>query len=217
MLKQLCRKYHDALIEKLYKYYIDNKENSLEHNELLNKNLPAEIYNNLKEESVLQEWYEQEILQWLFPENINDKTFIEIAHNTILQVQVLDLPNDPDYRFILLRKFIENVCLGNKTRQDIFCKIFTTNGILKQYLSTTTQSYVFNNDQLIHRATNFALAIRQKENDNMTQIIANRLLEYILCLQKTEQPEMFSLYKNKIAILYQALSYKKYDPTLLEV
>ena len=217
MLKKLCRKYHDELIEKLYKYYINNKQNSFEKNELINKNLPATIYNNLKEEYVLQEWYEQEMFQWLFPDNINDTTLIEIMHNAISQVQVLDLPTNPDYRFVLLKKLIENICLGNKTRPDIFYKIFRPNGILKQYLSKETKSYSCLNDPLIHQATNFALAIREKENDNMTQIITNRLLEYILCLQKTEQSEMLIIYKNKIMILYKELSIKKYYPTLLDV
>ena len=71
-------------------------------------------------------------------------------------------------------------------------------------------------DALLRKAANFVFVISEKELDLEAQQVCKSMTKHVLSACKAQNNEEFELYKNKIVVLYEALSYKKYDKKILE-
>ncbi len=122
----------------------------------------------------------------------------------------------------MLRNFVYKVCHGLQTPLHTFEEFFDVTGILKKYKQHPyVKKYLSTiklDDELFHKAVNFALAITEKEHDDLTQKVSKLLLHYIvLVYQEPITSDLFKQYKNKIRILFDALSHNKYDTNLFEI
>lgn len=228
LLKKLCRSYHDRLIERLYQYYLDQKikKNYFSHE--------TDEYDSVKcdtvvlcqksqddyEKQILQEWYVQDMMRWLCPFQRHKKTVQNFMYKIIPEDQFLDLPLNSDYRFTLLRAFFDKIYAQQELHADVFNELFLPNGILKKYtnhvwLQNKTDK-LWKLDPVMLKTINFVLAICEKEDDEMTQRIAKQLLHYVFCICEDNDSEKIVWCKKKIVVLYEALSYKRYDLKLLE-
>lgn len=226
LLKELCRKYYDVLVEKLYQYYINQKVNQYYNfDESGNDMIYVEDYkknyiiDGCYEKLILQEWYQQEMALWLcLHEQQNSKTRT-LFFAVVSDQQVLDLPGRPDYRFILLKAFLDKTF--SNFDSELLKDLFLPCGILKKYknhplVKEKLDQFVFY-DKFFCKVINFSLAICEKELDEVTQKAGKLLLRYVSEICEIKNPDLFVSYKNKIVVLYDALSYKIYDLNILEI
>lgn len=215
-LHKILRSRYDALLEKLYRYYVDKKSATLVPEGL--KTIPREY----KERVVLQDWYEKEMFQWLSPQSSNNMMLREAIHEVLIEAPVLELPMMSDYRFFLLRKCMEKICDVEHPHLSKYKELFQVNGILKKYAPSAAMhrsqtEFSLSKDPLLHKAVNFALAIVEKEQDEITKKLAGKIEFCFYQILQTESVATAVEYKNKIALLYEALSYRKYEQDILEI
>lgn len=227
LLKKLCRTYYDKLFEKLYQYYIDQK--MLRHDRLyqncqdVNSQSLMSNFNDQDacEEVILREWYSNEIIRWLFPLQSYDKSMHEVVCSLLSKDQILQMPFNPNDRFLLLKNCLDTICLDDTLESKKFDELFLPCGILKKYKShawlPSNLNDIYLHDIVMRKAVNFSLAICEKEYDETTQQVAKRLLEYVFCAYRNKDEQIFMVYKNKIVVLYEALSYKRYDLNILKI
>lgn len=232
-LKRLCRKYQDKLVKRLYQYYIDQKVKrshtlysaceSVDIDPLV-QDLPIEqqvVTKEIHEELVFRDFYKQELASWLLQDRQQDST--QAQHKlTEGQERTSQLPLCEHYRFILLKNFIEKVCKGSNTSDDILQEFFCNKGILKKHANCSyvkEQLHVdFLDDPLFHKAVNYALAIVDKEQDVMTIKLSEMILQLVAQSFQSELDEDIRLaYQEKIALLYNILSSGQYDEKLLDI
>lgn len=220
LLHKILRSYYDTLLDRLYWYYVDAKSAALLSEELQNNDMP--ISNEYKEKIVLQHWYEEEMLQWLTPKTTNNTILREVIHEVLLTIPIMELPMMPHYRFFLLRKFMEKACDTECAHVLRYKELFDAHGILKKYASCISieqheMELTIFEDPAIHKALNFALAISEKERDEVTNKVAKQIELYVYYLSQAVSMAAVLEYKDKIALLYDALSHKKYEPDILEI
>lgn len=231
LLKKLCRSYYDALFEKLYRYYIEQKQ--IRHRMLGEINdsdfAVNDIANimfvrreqNISEEEMLQEWYGREMTNWLCSHQQDNVLLQNVMYFILPDEQILELPFNSNYRFILLRSLLDKVCLGSQDRLDVSQELFSSHGVLKKYENhewlQNKIDNIFLDDAIMQKVVNFVLAICEKEDDEVTQKIGKRLLQYVFCAYNSTDSKTFAYYKNKIVVLYEALSYKRYDLNILVI
>ncbi len=204
LLKKLCRNYYDSLIEKLYQYYLDQNF----------KKYPTGAVNEV---AFFTELYCKEMLSWFCVDGSCSDFVRNKIYELLAQENVLDLSSMSDYRFLLLRKFLDVASDAIEMQEELFLPC----GILKKYKN---HAWVKNgldgmslHDIALRKAINFALVISEKELDLVTQQICKRMIQYILSACKAKNNEQFELCKNKIVVLYEALSYKRYEQNILEI
>lgn len=233
LLKKLCRKYYDKLTTKLYEYYInqhvakhhnaDGAYKSADYDPVIQQ-LPEQEQKKaaveMSEELILREFYQKELSDWLLSSsnNLDNAEMYPTKHR---DKAILNLPLNPNYRFVLLRNFVHRVCKGSDTPQQISEEFFDQSGILKKYHnhSYVKEHYrdIYLDDELFHKAVNFALAISQKEKDEITQSVAQLILQYVIfAYQQKENEEVFTYYRNKVQVLFEALSYKNYNSVVFD-
>lgn len=230
LLKKLCRTYYDKLFEKLYQYYIDQK--ILKHDLLYQDYQDTDSYlyfpmmydsknRDVSEEAILREWYSHEMMSWIFSLQPYDKKLQKTAWSLLSKDQILELPFNPNYRFVLLKKCLDEICVEDKFGSETFDDLFLPCGILKKYKNHTwlpnNLNGVYLSDVIMQKAVNFSLAICEKEYDETTQKVAKLLLQYVFCAYDSKDDNVFAVYKNKIVVLYEALSYKRYDLNILKI
>lgn len=228
-LKKLCRNYYDSLIERLYQYYLDQKVKvqhtsygaykSADYDPIV-QNLPTAIRESraktMTEELILRESYQQELKNWLLlPQHQTEKAVMALYDGLLSGQEIKDLPFRSDYRFILLRNCINALCHGDMSRADIFEDFFLPSGILKKYANhvwiVSRSEKIWLHDELLHKAFNFALAMSEKELDATGQKLCKVVLDIVFLAQQARTKEEFDFCKNKISLIYEALSHKRYD------
>ena len=138
------------------------------------------------------------------------------------QKKSAQLPLYEHYRFILLKNFIEKVCKGSDTLDQVYQEFFCQKGVLKKYAHCAyvkEQLHAHSlDDPLFHKAVNYALAIVDKEPDAVTSKLSEMVLQLVA---QSTQPDlgqdMQLAYQEKIAFLYNVLSSGQYDEKLLDI
>jgi len=231
LLKNMCRRYHDMVLEKLYHYYIDQKiaNNRLFYGVLDTdpaiKTMVDFVYDRriqgMTEETILQEWYVKEMMQWLCPFQTKNTSVHAVMYELLPYDVVVELPFYSDYRFMLLRAVLDKICLEDQMQQPWSHELFLPCGILKKYMNhiwlQDKLEGLFLKDVVMCKAINFALAICEKEQDVMTQQVGNRIVQYVLSAYQAKDALVFEQYKKKTVVLYEALSYKIYVPNSEEL
>lgn len=233
-LKRLCRKYQDKLVKRLYQYYIDQKvKRSYIHYDAYEsadvdpvvQDLPIEqqqvVAKEMSEELIFRDFYKQELASWLLQGSQQEDVH---AQYKLLagQKKSAQLPLYEHYRFILLKNFIEKVCKGSDTLDQVYQEFFCQKGVLKKYAHCAyvkEQLHAHSlDDPLFHKAVNYALAIVDKEPDAVTSKLSEMVLQLVA---QSTQPDlgqdMQLAYQEKIAFLYNVLSSGQYDEKLLDI
>lgn len=231
-LKKLCRKYYDLLIDRLYRYYLDQKiKNNLNSYGVyksadvdpliqnMTEGLRKSAAKAMKEELILREWYQQELQQWLLLPTCRTKNALVALFDILPSgdngTEIKELPFKDDYRFILLRNFVNAFCGGDQSRDDLYQDFFLPSGVLKRYgdhpwIKNKVNGMLLH-DALLHKAVNFALAISEKELDDTTQKLSKAIIDIGILMQQAKDQEAIDFCKNKIVAIFDLLLYKKYD------
>lgn len=223
LLKKLCRTYYDMLFERLYQYYIDQKciKNRIVDDNFADNSMIVHKDYGMSEEHILQKWYEHEMMNWLCPFQQHNALIQSFMSDFLLGEQILELPLNPNYRFVLLRAFLDKLCFGCQNQSKVSYELFSPCGIFKKYKNHIWVQDKFEaielHDVVMQKAVNFSLAICEKEQDEITQQVGKRLFQYVFCAYADKDSSTFMYYKNKVVVLYEALSYKRYDLNILKI
>lgn len=135
-----------------------------------------------QEELLLRQAYQHELYTWLMPEQIN----VQAHHDSMYQAldQTQNMLENPNYRFKLLKNFVQQICTESSHMDPITKQSLCTHGgILKKYQDHPfVKNSDFNNNPLknpqIQQYINYALAISEKETDYQTQDLASLMLRF---------------------------------------